>query len=221
MMQSRTNLNIATAFQMGVAFRLGYEYALHREIASLIKAKIVQARLITNDAEFKENQHPRDKDGKFKSGKNLGHTIEDAYGPEITLLKPSVSNAVNALLKYGRGHIKGAIHRDDIGDIDLMWGDSKRGLKHIIESRQKHGQSATKVLNILPELLEKGALTTFGDDRRNAVNFYLVCWKNGIGYRAVITKLLSKDENNKLHYVLTDMLITDEDNKGALVKKQG
>lgn len=68
MMQSRANLNIATAFQMGVAFRLGVEYALRPEIASLIKTKLVQARLITNDAEFKENQHPRDKDGKFKSG---------------------------------------------------------------------------------------------------------------------------------------------------------
>lgn len=60
-------ISTATAFQMGVAFRLGYEYALHPELASLIKLRTIQARLITNDAEFKENEHPRDKDGRFKS----------------------------------------------------------------------------------------------------------------------------------------------------------
>ncbi len=72
-------ISTATAFQMGVAFRLGYEYALHPELASLIKLRAIQARLITNDAEFKENEHPRDKDGRFKSGDGDVNKSIDKY----------------------------------------------------------------------------------------------------------------------------------------------
>ena len=30
--------------------------------------------------------------------------------------------AVNKLLQEKRGHVKGAFHREDMGDIDLLWG---------------------------------------------------------------------------------------------------
>ena len=31
----------------------------------------------------------------------------------------------------------GAFHRDDIGDIDLVWGNKHYGLKHIEKQRNK------------------------------------------------------------------------------------
>ncbi len=45
--------------------------------------------------------------------------------------------AVDKLLKEKRGHVKGAFYREDIGDIDLFWGNEYVGLRHIIEERQK------------------------------------------------------------------------------------
>ena len=220
MMQSRANLNVATAFQMGVAFRLGVEYALRPEIASLIKAKLVQARLITNDAEFKENQHPRDKDGKFKSGNSSLNTEKELYGHEIYGENLKGQRAVNVLLKFKRGHIKDAFYKPTIGNIDLVWGNKKQGLCHAIISRSKKGQSSKEVLSMLDETIRKGVVIRRGDPREQST-FCIEYHKNGHGYRVIVTKFLSKDKNNKLHYVLTDMLITDESNKGALVKKQG
>ena len=64
-------MDLIAAFQIGYAFRLGYEFARRPHIACLINAKA-----IANDADFKEGEHPRDKDGKFKSSKSNGDASE-------------------------------------------------------------------------------------------------------------------------------------------------
>lgn len=35
------------------------------------------------------------------------------------------------LLKVRSGYVPGAFHRDDIGDIDLIWGNWNYGLRYI------------------------------------------------------------------------------------------
>ena len=33
-----------------------------------------------------------------------------------------------------KGYLKGVFHREEVGDIDLVWGNNKVGLKHIIRN---------------------------------------------------------------------------------------
>ena len=204
MMYSPANLNIATAFQMGFAFRLGYEYALHPELGKL---STIKARQITNDAAFEENKHPRDKDGKFSKSKTSG-TIKEIYGHEITGLKLTGQKAVNAVLKRRGGHVKAAFYRPEIGDIDVIWGDKKSGLRHIIESRLKNNQSPTEVLNNLNNVIKHGQIVKENEPFRNETTYRLELWNKGKGYRVIITKTVRNAEpRNKIHYVLTDMEI--------------
>ncbi len=64
--------------------------------------------------------------------------------------------AIDKLLKEKRGHVKGAFHRDDIGDIDLLWGNDYLGLKHIIQQREKQGISVADFTHDLSDVIEKG-----------------------------------------------------------------
>lgn len=115
---------------------------------------------------FDERKHPRDTDGKFTDGnggndradklatavKKYSDTpkedletqgirtsetenIDELLGEEFKGVKGQA--AVDKLLKEKRGHVKGAFYREDIGDIDLFWGNEYVGLRHIIEERQK------------------------------------------------------------------------------------
>lgn len=105
-----------------------------------------------------EAKHPRDKDGQFararsrteessaanKSKKQLkrehaAKSLSEIYGPEIGDKNMKGRRAVFYMLEQRRGHIKGAFHRADLGDIDLVWGDSEIGLHHIIARRSEKG----------------------------------------------------------------------------------
>ena len=47
----------------------------------------------------------------------------------------SGESAIQKLLLERNGQVSGAFYRKELGDIDLFWGDSSKGLKHIIERR--------------------------------------------------------------------------------------
>lgn len=67
--------------------------------------------------------------------------LERLYGEEFKGFKNR--DAIDKLFKEQRGHIKAAFHRNDIGDIDLLWGDDYVGLQHIIKQRMKEKPNAT------------------------------------------------------------------------------
>ncbi len=180
------------------AYMMGFFYGLRKRQA---------LRAAVNDSAFKEDEHPRDKDGKFSKGK-ASATIEEIYGHEITGLKLTGQKAVNAVLKRRGGYVKAAFHRPEIGDIDVIWGDKKSGLRHIIESRLKNNQSPTEVLNNLSNVIKHGLIVKEKDPYRNATAYRLELWNKGKGYRVIITKTVQNAEaGNKIHYVLTDMEI--------------
>ena len=65
-------------------------------------------------------------------------------------------DAVEKLVKEKSGHIKSAFHRDDFGDIDLLWGNESMGLCHIISRREEQGIDVNDFLRDLSEVVEKG-----------------------------------------------------------------
>lgn len=127
------------------------------------------------DAQWEESKHKRDSDGKFASNgdgsgtnnkdnpnedattKNTFPPLKDFLGKEHTGLKGQ--SAVEKLLQEKEGHVKGAFYREDIGEIDLVWGDEKQGIAHLIKSRTaKSPYKPEDILDNLTETIEKGVL---------------------------------------------------------------
>ncbi|ELK0695749.1 hypothetical protein QJF06_001383, partial [Campylobacter upsaliensis] len=74
--------------------------------------------------------------------------------------------AVEKLLAEKQGQVSGAFYKEGLGDIDLVWGDEKIGLKKIIEKHLSDFENfegkdeAEKMVNALNEIIEKGKIIT-------------------------------------------------------------
>lgn len=137
---------------------------------------------------FDESKHPRDSDGKFTYGKSNADKKREAvkkfsdtpaedisalgmeeHAEEISgLLGREYKGykgqaAVDKLMQERKGHVKGAFHRDDIGDIDLLWGNDYLGLQHILRQREKQGIDGTEFVKDLAEVVEKGTFRKKND----------------------------------------------------------
>ena len=75
--------------------------------------------------------------------------------------------AIQKLLAERQGQVAGAFHKEGLGDIDLVWGNEKIGLAHILERRTddfiKQGLSkeeakakAKEFVKSLPDIIENG-----------------------------------------------------------------
>ena len=113
--------------------------------------------------EWKENEHDRDENGRFtgNGGNNKEDNIESEkteYGEAFPQFKGKPKQAIEHLLKVRRGYVPGAFHRDDIGDIDLVWGNKHYGLKHIEKQRNKKGQDFNKLMEEITDVIEHGKM---------------------------------------------------------------
>lgn len=162
--------------------------------------------------EWKESDHPRKDNGQFgtgsgtktNSGKQSSETdkapkvkpLKEFLGQEYTGVKGQA--AVEKLLQEKQGHVKGAFTRQDIGDIDLVWGDKNIGLCHIIQQREKQGIDVNNFLWKLSDVIHKGDVTP---GKRGRLEI-----KHG-GKTAVI---LPEYYGEKVQLVLTAFENTDE-----------
>lgn len=167
---------------------------------------------------FEEEKHPRDESGKFTDkngsyrqnasyeeimtndrkrlyselayGLSQVRDIKALLGKEYTGYKGQA--AMDKLLEEKQGHIKAAFHRDDIGDIDLIWGNEDLGLQHIINRRNEQGINTDEFLRGLTDTIENGQFKKY--TKRNDIEIKL---KRQI---AVIALTYHK---NRLTYLLT------------------
>lgn len=148
-----------------------------------------------DDAEF-EQEHDRDKNGRFSSGGSTGSTTESKEGAEKPsefdsqkfeeLIGPEFKGvrrqaAVRKLLEEKRGHVKAAFHRQDVGDIDLIWGNDKVGLNHILKRRAEQGVDLDGFAASLTDTIQNGEMAV--DEGRQNFRF----WKNK--QEVVVSKL--------------------------------
>jgi hypothetical protein len=204
-------LNEEKAFNLGKALRLAFELGVTYAIVN--RKPSIGADDQIDDPEFRtaRNGVVFAIDPKTGATSGLGEKIDNAtslkklYGNEFIGKTLQGQKAVELLRLKQRGHVKAAFHKEGIGDIDLIWGDEKSGLKHIIESRVKNHQSVNDVLNNLGEVIEKGVLFEKGDPREK-VNFYIQHKIKDKRYIIVVTKTdIKGPAGNKTHYVLTGM----------------
>ncbi|MGN0016206.1 MAG: hypothetical protein ACI37O_02570 [Candidatus Avelusimicrobium sp.] len=110
--------------------------------------------------------------GSGEGGGKAKKPIKEFLGEEFKGVKGQA--AVEKLLKEKRGHVKAAFTREDIGDIDLVWGDEEQGIAHLIKSRlDKNPYPPEDILNKLTETIENGVLR-----RGKSGNFEI--WHKGI-----------------------------------------
>ena len=94
--------------------------------------------------------------------------FDKLMGVEYTGVKGQ--SAINKLLSEEQGHVKDAFYRDDVGFIDVFYGDKTAGLHHIVAERNKRGTSGQKFAGELGAVIEKGvAFAGKNDQRMNIV----------------------------------------------------
>lgn len=106
-------------------------------------------------------------------------------------------DAVNKLLREKQGHVKGAFHRADIGDIDLIWGDDTCGLQHILKRREEQGINAREFVKDLAEVVEKGSYR-----KQNKRGNYELLYN---GKMAIVSPEL---QGNKMTFLVTSFKTT-------------
>ncbi|PAF47217.1 hypothetical protein BKH41_08020 [Helicobacter sp. 12S02232-10] len=73
--------------------------------------------------------------------------------------------AIDHLLRTKEGQVAGAFFKEGLGDIDLIWGNEKMGLKHILE---KHPEMVEKI----PRIVKDGELVKNGEFKTIVLNNY-------------------------------------------------
>ncbi|TKX30496.1 hypothetical protein CQA69_06365 [Campylobacter estrildidarum] len=107
------------------------------------------------------------------------------FGKNYTEYYHDGKGALQKLLIEKQGQVAGAFHRKDLGDIDLVWGNSKMGLAHILERREeefiKQGlnkiEAKNKALNFIKEIeniinngnIKKGNNRAFIDTKNSRI----------------------------------------------------
>jgi hypothetical protein len=81
----------------------------------------------------------------------------ELFGPEFKGFKGI--DAINKLVEEKQGYVPAAFKRADLGEIDLIWGDEKRGLAHIIKRRGvDEGLDVKEFLANIADVIENGEM---------------------------------------------------------------
>lgn len=100
--------------------------------------------------------------------------------------------AIDKLMREKQGHIKAAFHRDDIGDIDLLWGCDTFGLQHILQRREDQGINSAEFVKGLSDVIEKGTFVKRND--RGNFEFW---------YKGKMAVISPEYHGNKITFLLT------------------
>lgn len=112
------------------------------------------------------------------------------FGNIYDQFKGKVKAAFDFLMKYKSGDLLGVFHRDEVGDIDLVWGNENGGLSHIITKHVGEGkdfETPKKAIEKIEEVLKDGEVIPNGQMR------YVV---SKDGYRVAIRKDFDGEKKN-------------------------
>ena len=90
------------------------------------------------------------------------------FGKVYNQFKGKAKEAVNFLMRHKSGKLLGVFHRNDIGEISLVWGDEKGGLAHIISKHiveQNDFNNIDEVINTMQQVINNGTITRENKDK--------------------------------------------------------
>ena len=116
------------------------------------------------------------------------------FGNVYNQFKGKVKEAFDFLLKHKSGDLLGVFHRDDVGDIDLVWGDrtKNQGIDHIIDKHiERHNDFGTldEAMAVIDDVINNGTI-----DNKKSKWDKVVIGKDG--YSVVIRKNIRDDKGN-------------------------
>ncbi|EMG7299805.1 hypothetical protein V5L91_001657, partial [Campylobacter upsaliensis] len=132
--------------------------------------------------------------------------------------------AINKLLEEQRGQVAGAFYKEGLGEIDLVWGDSKKGLSHILERKTQDfinqglekGKAEYKVRELLseiPQILENGKILSQNNDKIELItDKYTLVLGLREDKKFIVTELIDKRNKKRLEAMQTGVgdSFTDE-----------
>ncbi|WP_231230434.1 DUF3519 domain-containing protein, partial [Helicobacter pylori] len=119
-------------------------------------------RLIQAVKDMQKESEKGIKKQKFEAPSEWGHNYSE--------FKNDGLGAINKLLETKKGFVAGAFYKEDLGDIDLVWGNKDYGLEHILKRRESDaidkGMSkeeakkyALEIINNIPNIISNGKLS--------------------------------------------------------------
>ncbi|WP_256594186.1 DUF3519 domain-containing protein [Helicobacter acinonychis] len=119
-------------------------------------------RLIQAVKDMQKESEKGIKKQKLETPSEWGHNYSEFKGDGL--------GTINKLLETKKGFVAGAFYKEGLGDIDLVWGNSKYGLQHIFTRRESDaidkGMSkeeakkyALEIINNIPNIISNGKLS--------------------------------------------------------------
>ncbi|EOB1146625.1 PBECR2 nuclease fold domain-containing protein, partial [Campylobacter upsaliensis] len=142
--------------QLREAFKKGHHTTKQILEANNIKQDSVQAKEVI-DSIAQTRQYLED---------TFNITPLKEFGTNYAEFYRDGKGAVEKLLAEKQGQVAGAFYKEGLGEIDLVWGDEKIGLKKIIEKHLSDFENfegkdeAEKMVNALNEIIENGKIIT-------------------------------------------------------------
>lgn len=153
------------------------------ELASKASDKQLAANIEAASAEVDTNAEEENEEIK-PIGKGVFGNIYDQF-------KGKVKAAFDFLIKHKSGDLLGVFHREGFGDIDLVWGDDKKGLQHIINDhilvKDPDFQNIEEAVSRINDIIMSGVIVKEGEAK-------IVFEKDG--YRVVISKNIHGEKKN-------------------------
>ncbi len=116
-----------------------------------------------------------------------------AKGSVYNQFKGKVLQAVNFLVNHESGDLLGVFHRNNVGDIDMVWGDEGGGLCHILNKHinDKDFPTVKDLVSRIEDIINKGEV-----DERHSNADKLVLVKDG--YLVTIKRKGHKNSRQEL-----------------------
>ena len=149
------------------------------------------------------------------------------FGNIYNWAKGQFQSAASFLNNLKSGYLRGVFYRDDIGNIDMVWGNEKAGLQHIINKHIEEADdfnSVEEAMQVINDTINNGTISQQGTNISLDYNGYRVSIaqsKEGNWVLTAFDKTRSRAEKqrNKRNATIGDQSVSDMEN-GTLVSPQ-
>ena len=149
------------------------------------------------------------------------------FGSIYQWVTGKVKEAADFLSTLKSGYLRGVFHREGFGDIDMIWGDDKAGLQHIIKNHIENSddfKDVDEALAVIDDVIKNGEESLQGTNISFDKDGYRVSLAQSDEGKWVLTafdttRTREEKKRNKGDSTIGDQEISDAEN-GTLVSPQ-
>ena len=149
------------------------------------------------------------------------------FGNIYNWVKGQFQSAASFLNNLKSGYLRGVFYRDGIGNIDMVWGNEKAGLQHIINKQIEEADdfnSVEEAMQVINETINNGTISQQGTNISLDYKGYRVSIAQSNEGNWVLTafdktRSRAEKQRNKGNATIGDQSVSDMEN-GTLVSPQ-